>query len=77
MSNKDESSAEGLRDFLSSHRITEMSTNLSSLADGVEYTSVQITCVDGSQVDLQDYGKEALGIHKALEKFASRKKHFL
>jgi hypothetical protein len=46
------SSVEGLRDLLSSHHIMEMSTNLSSLANGVEYTSVQITCVDGSQVDL-------------------------
>lgn len=62
MSSKYDSSAEGLHDLLSSHRITEMSTILSSLA---KCTFVQISCVDGSQYGLQAYGKEALKLHKA------------
>jgi hypothetical protein len=70
MSSKYDSSAEGLHDLLSSHRITKMSTILWYLTNRVKYTFAQISCVDGSKYGLQAYDKEALKLHKALEKLA-------
>jgi hypothetical protein len=62
------SSVEALHDLLSSHRVTEISTDLCQLTNGIEYVFVEITCDDGSQYGLQAYGKEAIDLHRrALE----------
>ena len=63
-----DSSIDALHDLLSSHQITEVSTSLSHLTNGIEYSFVEITCVDGIQYGLQAYGQEALELNRvALE----------
>lgn len=63
-----DSSIDALYDLLSSHQITEVSTSLSHLTNGIEYSFVEITCVDGIQYGLQAYGQEALELNRvALE----------
>jgi hypothetical protein len=62
------SSIDALHDLLSSHQITEASTSLSHLTNGIEYSFVEITCIDGIQYGLQAYGQEALELNRvALE----------
>jgi hypothetical protein len=68
MSTGYDSSIEALHDLLSSCHITEISTGLSYLANGIEYSFVEVTCSDGVQYGLQAYGTEALELNKvALE----------
>jgi hypothetical protein len=63
-----DSSIDALHDLLSSHQIIEISTSLSHLTNGIEYSFVEITCVDGIQYGLQAYGQEALELNRvALE----------
>lgn len=66
-----DSSIDALHYLLSSCQITEISTSLSHLTNGIEYSFVEITCSDGSdgkQYGLQAYGQEALGLNRvALE----------
>jgi hypothetical protein len=58
------SSIEALHDLLSSNQITEISTSMSRLANGIEYSFVEVTCSDGVQYGLQAYGKEALELNR-------------
>ena len=63
-----DSSIDALHDLLSSYQITEISTSLSHLTNGIEYSFVEITCIDGIQYGLQAYGQEALELNRvALE----------
>lgn len=63
-----DSSIDALHDLLSSHQITQVSTSLCHLTNGIEYSFVEITCVDGIQYGLQAYGQEALELNRvALE----------
>jgi hypothetical protein len=63
-----DSSIDALHDLLSSCQITEISTSLSHLINGIEYSFVEITCSDGIQYGLQAYGQEALELNRvALE----------
>jgi hypothetical protein len=63
-----DSSIDALHDLLSSHQITEVSASLSHLTNGIEYSFVEITCIDGIQYGLQAYGQEALELNRvALE----------
>ena len=59
-----DSSIDALHDLLRSCQITEISTSLSYLINGIEYTFVEITCSDGIQYGLQAYGKEALELNR-------------
>lgn len=62
------SSIDALHELLSSYQITEVSTSLSHLTNGIEYSFVEITCIDGIQYGLQAYGQEALELNRvALE----------
>jgi len=58
------SSIDALHDLLSSCQITEISTSLSHLTNGVVCSFVEITCSDGNQYGLQAYGKEALELNR-------------
>ena len=58
------SSIDALHDLLSSCQITEISTSLSHLTNGVVCSFVEITCNDGNQYGLQAYGKEALELNR-------------
>jgi len=62
------SSIEALHDLQSSNDITDISTSLAVLANGIEYTYVVITCSDGVQYGLQAFGNEALALNKAAHK---------
>ncbi|MGH9978438.1 MAG: hypothetical protein ACRD8Z_21800 [Nitrososphaeraceae archaeon] len=59
-----DSSIDALHDLLSSCQITEISTSLSHLTNGIEYTFVEISCSDGIQYGLQAYGQEALELNR-------------
>jgi hypothetical protein len=59
-----DSSIDALHDLLRSCQITEISTSLSYLINGIEYTFVEITCSDGIQYGLQAYGQEALELNR-------------
>jgi len=48
-----DSSMEALDGLLSSNQITEISTSISRLANGTEYSFVEVTCGDGAQYGLQ------------------------
>ncbi|MGH9978436.1 MAG: hypothetical protein ACRD8Z_21790 [Nitrososphaeraceae archaeon] len=63
-----DSSIEALYDVLNSCHITEIFTSLSHLANGIVYSFVEVTCIDGIQYGLQAYGNEALKLNRiALE----------
>jgi hypothetical protein len=63
-----DSSIDALHELLSSYQITEISTSLTHLINGIEYSFVEITCSDGIQYGLQAYGQEALELNRvALE----------
>lgn len=62
------SSIEALQVLQSSNDITDISTSLAILANGIEYTFVEITCSDGVQYGLQAFGNEALALNKAAHK---------
>jgi hypothetical protein len=59
------SSIEALNDLQSSNDITDISTSLTVLENGIEYSFVEVTYSDGSQYGLQAYGNEALALNKA------------
>ena len=59
-----DSSIDALHDLLSSCQITEISTSLSHLTNGIEYTFVEISCSDGIQYGLQAYGQEPLELNR-------------
>jgi hypothetical protein len=62
------SSIEALDDLLNSSQVIEISTSLSHLANGIEYSFVEVTCSDGVQYGLQAYGNEAFELNRlALE----------
>jgi hypothetical protein len=70
-----DSSIDALLDLLSSHQITEVSTSLSHLTNGIEYSFVEITSIDGIQYGLQAYGQEALELNRvALENIPKEQK---
>ena len=54
------SSIDALDDLRESSEITDITSSLSHLANGIEYSFVEITCSDGIQYGLQAYGNEAL-----------------
>lgn len=58
------SSVEALDDLLTSSHITDISTSLSHLTNGIEYSFVEVTCSDGVQYGLQAYGNEAIELNK-------------
>ena len=58
------SSIEALDDLLTSNHVTDISTSLSHLTNGIEYSFVEVTCSDGSQYGLQAYGNEAIELNK-------------
>jgi hypothetical protein len=59
------SSIEALHDLQSSNDITDITTSLAVLQNGIEYSFVEVTCSDGIQYGLQPYGNEALALNKA------------
>ncbi len=61
------SSIEALRDLQSSNNITRISTSLTVLENGIEYSFVEVTCSDGIQYGLQAYGNEALELNKVAQ----------
>lgn len=58
------SSIEALQDLLNSNHVTEISPGLSHLANGVDYSFIEVTCSDGTQYGLQAYGEEALELNR-------------
>ena len=64
MSSGYDSSTEALDEVLNSNHITEISTSISRLADGTEYSFVEVTCGDGAQHGLQACGKEAVELNR-------------
>jgi hypothetical protein len=68
-----DSSIDALHDLLRSYQITEISTSLSHLTNGIEYSFVEITCSDGIQYGVQAYGQEALELNRvALENLPNK-----
>jgi hypothetical protein len=59
------SSIDALHDLRNSCQITDITSSLSHLANGIEYSFVEITCSDGIQYGLQAYGNEALDLNRA------------
>lgn len=57
-------SIEALHDLQSLYDITDITTSLAVLQNGIEY-SFEVTCSDGVQYGLQAYGNEALALNKA------------
>jgi len=68
-----DSSIDALHELLSSNQITEISTSLSHLINGIEYSFVEITCSDGIQYGLQAYGQEALELNRVARENISKK----
>jgi hypothetical protein len=65
---KYDNSIEALCDLLKSYHVTDISTSLSHLANGIQYSFVEVTCSDGIQYGLQAYGDEASELNRiALE----------
>jgi hypothetical protein len=62
------SSIDALYDLQSSNDITDVSTSLAILQNGIEYTFVEVTCSDGIQYGTQAYENEALALNKAAHK---------
>jgi hypothetical protein len=61
-------SIEALYDLLNSYSIAHISTYLSHLANGVEYSFVEVTCNNGTQYGIQAYAKEALELNRVASK---------
>lgn len=59
------SSIDALNDLRNSGQITEITASLSCLANGIDYSFVEVTCSDGVQYGLQAYGNEALELNRA------------
>ena len=64
MSTKYENSIDALQDLLESYQVTDISTSLSQLVNGVQHSFVEVTCSDGVQYGLQAYGNEALNLNR-------------
>jgi hypothetical protein len=58
------SSLDALYDLQKSCQITEITPSLSHLANGIDYSFVELTCSDGVQYGLQAYGNEALELNR-------------
>ena len=58
------SSLDALNDLQNSCQITEITPSLSQLANGIDYSFVEITCSDDIQYGLQAYGDEALELNR-------------
>lgn len=58
------SSIDALHDLKNSCQITDITTSLLHLANGIEYSFVEVTCSDGTQYGLQAYGNEALELNR-------------
>jgi hypothetical protein len=58
------SSIDALHDLQNSCQITEITASLSHLANGIEYSFVEVGCSDGIQYGLQAYGNEALELNR-------------
>lgn len=67
-------SIEALHDLLNSYSIIHISTHLSHLANGIEYSFVEVTCNDGTEYGIQAYAKEAVELSKVANKIISRTK---
>ena len=61
-------SLEALEDLLSSSQITDISTSLSHLTNGIEYSFVEVTCSDGVQYGLQAFGNVARELNRKATK---------
>jgi hypothetical protein len=57
------SSIDALNDLKNSCQITDITMSLLHLANGIEYSFVEVTC-DGTQYGLQAYGNEALELNR-------------
>jgi hypothetical protein len=57
------SSIDALNDLKNSCQITDITTSLLHLANGTEYSFVEVNCSDGTQYGLQAYGNEALELN--------------
>jgi hypothetical protein len=66
------SSIEALHDLQSLNDITDITTSLAVLQNGIEYSFVEVTCSDGIQYGLQAYGNEALALNKAAQEITPR-----
>jgi hypothetical protein len=64
MSTGYDSSIDALNDLRNSGQITEITASLSCLANGIDYSFVEVTCSDGIQYGLQAYGNEALELNR-------------
>jgi hypothetical protein len=64
MSTQYGSSIEALDDLLTTSHVTDISTSLSHLTNGMEYSFVEVTCSDGIQYGLQAYGNEAIELNR-------------
>lgn len=58
------SNIDALNDLKNSCQITDITTSLLHLANGIEYSFVEVTCSDGTQYGLQAYGNEALELNR-------------
>ena len=58
------SSIDALNDLKTSCQITDITSSLLHLANGTEYSFVEVTCSDGTQYGLQAYGNEALELNR-------------
>jgi hypothetical protein len=58
------SSIDALHHLQNSCQITEITPSLLHLANGIEYSFVEVTCSDGRQYGLQAYGNEALELNR-------------
>lgn len=58
------SSIDALHHLQNSCQITEITPSLLRLANGIEYSFVEVTCNDGRQYGLQAYGNEALELNR-------------
>ena len=58
------SSIDTLHDLQDSSQITQITPSLSHLANGIDYSFVEITCSDSIQYGLQAYGNEALELNR-------------
>ena len=59
-----DNSIDALHDLQKSCQITDIASSLSHLANGIDYSFVEVTCSDGIQYGLQAYGNEALELNR-------------
>lgn len=67
------SSKEALLDLLMSSEckcyVTHVTNNLPKLSNGVSYSFVEVTCDNGVQYGLQDYGEEAVKLSETAKEY--------